>query len=382
MELLPISSDKRVQREQVRLLYAQGSIIQILGVVSSFIILAILWNAIEHSMLFIWLCVNVSIYLVRLFYVKKFSKIYKTNFDINKWKNIYIVSTFISGVSWGTLALFLDSSWSASHQLALFILYVGITAGAFNTNSSVFVSYLAFYIPPILMLLYSTIKQSSGLPYELVFLIIIYMILMYMTSLKFHNHLVNLLELRFQNEELATDLKLANNKLSHLADIDELSQIHNRRSMNKFLLQEWNWHHEEKKPLSLLMIDIDFFKQYNDTYGHSEGDRCILEIAKILKKNIRSDIDLASRYGGEEFVVILRDTDELEALNIAQRISLNVLSKQIEHACSEVSDYLTVSIGLSTMIPNILDEEVRIFDLADSRLYKAKENGRNQIVYS
>jgi diguanylate cyclase (GGDEF)-like protein len=382
MNLLPINSDTRVQREQVRLLYAQGFIIQMVGIVASFVVLAIYWNVIEHTKLFTWLSASVLIYIVRLLYVKQFSKVYSTEFDIKKWKNIYVISTFISGVVWGSLALFLDASWNASHQITLFIIYVGITAAAFNTNSSVFVSYLAFYIPPILMLVYALLQKSSGLPYELAFLIIIYMMLMYATSLKYHNYLTKSLQLRFKNEELANDLKQANNKLSHLADMDELSQIHNRRSMNKFLLQEWNWHHENKKPLSLLMIDIDFFKQYNDTYGHSQGDRCILEIAKILKKNIREDIDLASRYGGEEFVVILRDTDGLEALNIAQRISLNVLSKQIEHICSDVSEYLTISIGLSTMVPKVLGEEIKIFDIADERLYKAKQNGRNQIVYS
>ncbi|MCW8837882.1 MAG: GGDEF domain-containing protein [Thiovulaceae bacterium] len=381
MNLLPIKPSIEVQREQVRLLYAQGRIIQLLGIFSSLIVVLIYWDVINHQNLLIWFCANVVIYIIRLFYVSKFKKISVNNFNIEKWKNKYIISTFISGIVWGSLALFLDPSWPSTHQVALFIIYTGIIAGAFNSNSPVFISYVAFYLPPVLMLMYTILRQSNELFYELVFLITVYIILMYVTSLKYHNHLTRSLELRYANEQLVDELQIANKKLILLSEIDELSQIHNRRSMNKFLTKSWEWHYKCKQPISILVIDIDFFKQYNDSYGHLKGDECILEIAKILEKNTRSELDLAARYGGEEFVVILHKIQEIEALNIAQRISSDLLSKQIKHQSSEVSEYLTLSIGLACMVPTKIDNQTKFFDLADTRLYKAKQNGRNQIVY-
>ena len=382
LKLTPLKTNEKVQREQVRLLYSQGYIIQILGLISSLVVLFIYWDVVEHTKLIAWFITIVIVYIIRLRDVKKFRKLSVNEFDIKKWKNTYIISTFISGIIWSLLALFFESSWQATHQVALFIIYVGIIAGAFNSNATVFVSYLAFYIPLTAMLMYMILNQENELSYQLAFLISLYAILMYVTAIKYHNFLVNSLELRFTNENLVKDLKSANTKLTYLADTDELSQIDNRRSMNKYLLKEWQWHFENKKPISLLVIDIDFFKLYNDTYGHSMGDKCILEVANILQKNIRSDIDMASRYGGEEFVVILHNTDELKALNIAQRILLDVLSKQIPHSSSGISEYLTVSIGLGSMIPSMPNSQIKLFDLADTRLYKAKQNGRNQIMYN
>ena len=381
MKFLPKKSTIKVQREQVSLLYAQGIIIQLLGMFASAVTLFIFLDIINHKDLFLWFFIMVFIYILRLLSAYRFNKVSFTDFNIPKWKNLYILSTFLSGIVWGTLALFMTPEWSATHQVALYIIFTGIIAAAVNTNSSVLISYVAFYIPPTLILMYTTLRQNSELFYELGFLFLIYIILIYSTSLRFNKNLVKALELRFDNEELANELKIANEKLTHLADIDELSQLGNRRSMNKFLLKELEWHYKEKKPLALLVIDIDFFKQYNDTYGHLKGDRCIVDVAKILKNNIRENFDLAVRYGGEEYVIILHDTTEIKALNIAQKIFLELLSKQIEHSTSDVSDYLTLSIGLSSMIPDSPTSQSKIFDLADNRLYKAKQNGRNQIVY-
>ena len=382
MKILPPISDSKVQREQVKLLYSQGYVIQLLGIFTSFVALAIFWGFIEYKELLSWFGIIMILYIIRLYMVNLFYKQPRNSFNIEKWKWIYVVSTFFSGIVWGLLALFLNPEWPTAQQVALFIIFTGIISGAFNSNSSVFISYLAFYIPPSLILIYASINQHTDVYYDLAVLIGIYMVLMYATSLKYNKQLVNALELRFANEALANDLKSANEKLMHLADIDALSQIANRRAMDKFLLNEWEWHFKNKKPISMLVLDIDFFKEYNDTYGHTKGDKCILKIADILQSNIRDGVDLAARYGGEEFVVILHEMEAQEALNVAQKIILSLLSLKIPHQSSTISEYVTLSIGLSSIIPDNMYNQTKLFDIADKKLYKAKQSGRNKIVYS
>jgi len=174
-------------------------------------------------------------------------------------------------------------------------------------------------------------------------------------------------------------------KLKELAEqdslMDGLIQIPNRRAFDKQILNEWNRALREKVNLSFLMIDIDFFKNYNDTYGHLQGDELLKSAGSIFKKNLKRSADFVARFGGEEFGVLLYGTNSYQANVIAERIRKSVESEVILTTTGTQTKF-TVSIGVCSMIPSSNLEYGHIIEAADKALYKAKQNGRNRIWVS
>lgn len=167
--------------------------------------------------------------------------------------------------------------------------------------------------------------------------------------------------------------------LANLARIDGLTEIPNRRAFNDHLEKSWNHARRISAPLSLAIIDIDYFKQYNDIYGHPAGDECLKSLAHCLKSNVKRGADHVARYGGEEFVVMLFDCDLQEATKIMEELLENFTALSIPHAASEVADFMTFSGGLCTVFPEQEDSS-SLVRAADVLLYQAKEQGRARII--
>ena len=172
-----------------------------------------------------------------------------------------------------------------------------------------------------------------------------------------------------------------NNKLEYLSNSDGLTGIANRRYFNKYLLQEWEKTVINGVPLSLILFDIDFFKKYNDTYGHLAGDICLKNVAAILNKLTELKSCLSARFGGEEFAIILPGANAGEVKQIAEKIRSSIEDLKFPHANSKASPYVTISVGAATMIPGpdtkaCHQELIRAADVA---LYQAKKDGRNRV---
>ncbi len=181
-------------------------------------------------------------------------------------------------------------------------------------------------------------------------------------------------------KERTDDLKAANKKLTELSQIDGLTGIANRRMFNEFMTKEWQRMSRKKGCLSLILADVDFFKKYNDLYGHQMGDECLVEVAGEISRSIHRPDDLSARYGGEEFAVILPDTDEKGAFFIAEKIRMAIMDRNIAHKGSSVNPFVTISLGLCTVIPQHGDEISDFIRNADHALYFAKEKGRNRTM--
>lgn len=179
---------------------------------------------------------------------------------------------------------------------------------------------------------------------------------------------------------LTEKLSVLNTELQKLSEIDGLTGIHNRRFFDLQLQEEWKRAQRANLHISLLMIDIDFFKDYNDTYGHQQGDWCLQEVARALQTYPPGRPgDLVARYGGEEFVVLLNQCPLRPALNIAKILWQRVQDLNLEHLGSSVANHITISCGVASFIPPpFMDPEILI-SRADQALYAAKGNGRNQI---
>ena len=171
-------------------------------------------------------------------------------------------------------------------------------------------------------------------------------------------------------------------ELKRLASIDYLTQIPNRRTFDEFLGREWNRARREQTTLSIAMLDLDFFKHYNDHYGHTAGDECLQAIAATITNALRRPADFCARYGGEEFVVILPNTDSEGAIKVLEAIRQSVMALSISHGFSSAAATITVSIGYTSISPADDISPASALNYADKALYQAKLQGRNQIVFN
>ena len=179
--------------------------------------------------------------------------------------------------------------------------------------------------------------------------------------------------------EVRRELEEKNRLLEKLSSLDTLTGIANRRRFDAALRQEWRRSLREERPLSLLFCDIDYFKRFNDTYGHLAGDACLVRVAHSMEESLNRPADLAARYGGEEFVALLVDTDREGARLLAERIRARIESLRLEHRTSRVAPVLTVSLGVATSLPRPTQPASDLVGWADRALYRAKQGGRNRV---
>ncbi|MCX7278569.1 MAG: diguanylate cyclase [Burkholderiales bacterium] len=177
-------------------------------------------------------------------------------------------------------------------------------------------------------------------------------------------------------------LKCQSDLLRNFAFMDGLTGVRNRRYFDEQLGIEVARAQRSKLPLSLILIDVDFFKRFNDCYGHQGGDDCLRRLGRLFQTSIKRPADFVARYGGEEFVCVLPETPFPKALEFAESIRMAVLACQIPHTDSTVSEWLTLSLGVGTMAPDSPLASYQLLQLVDDNLYQAKKLGRNQVVGS
>ncbi|MFE4106174.1 GGDEF domain-containing response regulator [Almyronema epifaneia] len=172
----------------------------------------------------------------------------------------------------------------------------------------------------------------------------------------------------------------SNFELKRLAYLDGLTEVANRRYFDQRLQQEWQRSRRLQKPLSLMLCDIDYFKAYNDTYGHPQGDRCLHQVAQLIRQTVKRASDFVARYGGEEFALILPNTPLKGAERLCQKVQQQLQQQPIDHIGSALGSRLTLSIGVASLIPSADSTSAELVSLADKALYQAKAQGRNRFV--
>lgn len=184
------------------------------------------------------------------------------------------------------------------------------------------------------------------------------------------------------SERKQTEQKLLQlqKQLEELSYQDGLTGVANRRMFDNRLQMEWSNAQRNSLPLSLILLDIDYFKQYNDHYGHVRGDDCLKSVGQALSGAAVRPRDLLARYGGEEFVLLLPETDAQAAAQVAERCRQLIREQNIQHAHSQVAPLLTISLGVGTLVPGPFDQPEAFLERVDSLLYKAKHQGRDQAV--
>lgn len=179
--------------------------------------------------------------------------------------------------------------------------------------------------------------------------------------------------------EATKQLAELNSMLIRLSLIDSMTGVPNRRSFDRILTKEWRKAIHDQSPLSLLMIDVDYFKDYNDHYGHQKGDECLKQVSRILKDNLEHWDDGIFRYGGEEFVIVLPNTPALVAEKVGESLRAAIYAAALPHEKSKTLKRVTISVGVATLNPSVRSDPKLLIETADQALYAAKKAGRNQV---
>lgn len=185
--------------------------------------------------------------------------------------------------------------------------------------------------------------------------------------------------LTLRERGVVRELTRAHERLQELSRVDALTELYNRRHFQEYLQQVWERAQYDGTTVSILMVDVDHFKKYNDRYGHPAGDECLSQIARVLQTTLRRPEDLIARYGGEEFIAVLPRTDADYAMAIAERVRIAVEALQMRHESSSASHFVTVSIGVVSCKADFLMKSSALISAADQALYQAKHEGRNRV---
>ena len=207
----------------------------------------------------------------------------------------------------------------------------------------------------------------------------------YSVLLKHYNKLLNQTKrLVKMSDRMQSDLNELNEHLEKLSSLDGLTGIPNRRLFDDIYETEWKRAQRNGTPLSVIMMDIDYFKLFNDTYGHAEGDKCLQKIASALSSEAKRSMEIVARYGGEEFVAVLPGSDIKGGKIVADNMQRAVEDLNIPHLESKISNYVTISLGLavSQSLVRGKDTPQDLLHRADNMLYKAKDQGRNRVCCS
>jgi two-component system, cell cycle response regulator len=190
--------------------------------------------------------------------------------------------------------------------------------------------------------------------------------------------IVQQLEISIQHAELHQRLRAVNQELKRVSNTDGLTQIANRRCFDRQLLREWRRMHREQQPLTLILCDIDYFKQFNDTFGHPRGDACLVAVAQILQGCLKRPADFVARYGGEEFVIILPNTELTGAIELVEQMQREIAALKIDPIAPARVNAITLSFGIFSTVPQQLTAAAAALAQTDAALYQAKKTGRNQ----
>ena len=226
----------------------------------------------------------------------------------------------------------------------------------------------------------SFLKSISPWWYFILFILAVGIVFLF-HRLKWRRLLKKEKELQKEIDKKKQELQEVKSELERLTVYDELTEIYNHRWFTQFFEYEWKRTVRKGGPISLIMIDIDFFKKFNEIYGHEKGDKCLVSIAKTLQETVKRSSDVVARYGGEEFVIVLAGTDNRGVDIVAEKARESVENLKIPHESSPISDHITVSLGCVTMHPRQhLDSSVLI-KAAEEALYLSKKEGRNRVSH-
>lgn len=409
------SDEPHLHARQVELLYAQSLGTLSGSALAAAIVAAVFWRVAPHSVLVPWLASLLLLGALRLALTQRYRRATDAARQADCWERWFIAGVALTASVWGIGGLLLPPPGLNAYTALYLLWVVGLCATAAATYSVRIRAFLAFALPAMLpYAVYSLVRGTPEGTLLAVMLAMFFAFLLY-SAMRSRTVLVGSLRLQFENVRLIGYLDAERKRAEKLnaelrADIDErirtletlqhakqraedlarrlqllssldgLTGIANRRHFDEALDREWRRALRNGTTISMILVDIDFFKNYNDTYGHQAGDECLKEVARLLKGYSRRPGDFVARYGGEEFAVVLSETGPDTAGRIAEEIRMGVETLGIPHGSSPAKEVVTVSAGVAAAMPAKRGSPDALIHDADGALYQAKHRGRNRVV--
>ena len=391
MKLLSRRSGKvtpKILSEQIDFWFDVFPITASMLTVSVLVIAYLVWSEVSQVEAIYWLAVAILVVLARVGLYYGFKSAGTDSQNVVNWCRAFILGAFLSACVMCFAGVKFFPHLSLTSQMVFILLIIGVVSGALpilSTDLKYYVIYLVLNIGPVAFGNLASEQMTLRIIGALTFVFIGMMVL---SGYLFSRALLDSLVYRYRSEVLAERLQIANNRLSaanqelqEISTTDELTGLYNRRYFNHRFGEVWADHLREGGVLSALMIDVDYFKLYNDNFGHLQGDNCLKRLAEEVMCVIQRPRDFVARFGGEEFIVLLPNTSLDGAKEVASRIHTRVEHLAMPHKREDQYSRVTVSIGGSMVSPKESVSKDSFLQRVDQALYQAKRNGRNMTVF-
>lgn len=371
------SQDPGILVPQIAQSFRQLPISLIVNLAIGLILAAVLWNAVPTPVLLGWSGLLIAVTGARFLSLRAFRNAApRSEADLALWTRFFLAGACAAGVVWGLSGILLFHPSSFPHQVVLAFVLGGMVAGAVPLLSPVSHAYWCFAIPVVLPISIRMMLAGDRIHLVMGVMMVIFGLAMLATSAQVRRLFRDSEKLR---RELYSSIEVEQ-ALEYLVRLDSLTGIPNRRLFEEELGKEWARATRDHAPLSLIMADIDHFKEYNDHYGHPAGDLCLVDVAQAMHRALSRPGDVVARIGGEEFAFLLPQTDLSGAIAVAEQIRERILALNLPHQASPVAGHVTLSFGVSSSELASVSSPAELIRTSDIALYEAKRCGRNQIV--
>ncbi len=371
------SQDPGILVPQIAQSFRQLSISLIVNLAVGLILAAVLWGAVPTSVLLTWAGLLIAVTGARFLSFRAFRNASPRNAsDLAVWTKYFLAGACAAGMVWGLSGILLFDRSSFPHQVVLAFVLGGMVAGAVPLLSPVRHAYWCFAIPVMVPISIRMMLAGDRIHLVMGLMMVIFSLAMLATSALVHRLFRDAEKLR---RELYSSIEVEQ-ALEYLVRLDSLTGIPNRRLFEEELGKEWARAKRNNAPVSLIMVDIDHFKEYNDHYGHPAGDLCLVDVAQAMHHTLSRPGDVVARIGGEEFAFLLPQTDLNGAISVAEQIRERILALNLPHEASPVASQVTLSFGVSSSELASVSSPADLIRTSDIALYEAKRCGRNQIV--
>lgn len=379
--------DREIFVEQVRALYNNASRSIPFNVINPAVLLVAFWPVAERTALVFWFVAMTGVSAVRMVHVLYVLRRESISGAPEAACSQFVIGATATALLWSTGFVSIGFDLPLVYLVLFLLVLGGMSAGAFTSMGTHRPAYLLFlaclYIPVLAKLAITGMPLATTIS---VF-VLLFIVMLVLTHEVTYRILLDRIRGRIENERLAKQLERANRRLELVnseletrAETDALTGVGNRGYFEQRLTLEWQRARRERKPLACLMVDVDYFKPFNDHYGHPAGDDSLTRIAAALKENVNRATDVVARYGGEEFIVLLPDTSLEGARSIGRRLNEAVWNLAIPHTAAPAFKRVTVSVGAAAMIPERVAGKRSLVDAADAAMYTAKSEGRNRVA--
>lgn len=339
------------------------------------------WRQINHDFIFGWALTLLLVLAVRFWLAASYRR-QPERWTPEQWNHRFALTSLALGLAWCVWSLYvtLAIQFSGIGLLIVVITAAGLVAGAVASTAASLLAYFCFTTPALLPLSLLLVIHNQNGVLDIGILLMVFFVFNLTQVRKINSVFKESIVNRLKLEESQKQAELLAKELYQISTQDALTLVTNRRGFDEALSREWLRAKRTQRPLSLLMLDVDFFKNFNDSLGHPAGDTCLQTVASKLKEFARREGDIIARYGGEEFALLLPDIAEYQTWLLAQDILQGIAELAIPHPASAISDRITMSIGIKTVSPSECDGDASdLIKAADLALYQAKADGRNCI---